>query len=114
MHGVTKGDLMPVYLIVLFSIRDPETFGKYPVSAMESVAQYGGRYLTVVGVPGMQQPKVIEGQPQHDVTVVIEWESQEAIERWYDSPEYTAIRDLRISSTEGWMLAAPEFEMPPH
>ena len=103
---------MPAYAIVQFSVKDPDTFGKYVPPAMASVAQHGGKYLVVTG-PGLQQLTAMEGEAQHQVNVVLEWESEEALQRWYDSPEYQEIIGLRTSSTEGSFLMAPGFEAPP-
>jgi uncharacterized protein (DUF1330 family) len=34
--------------------------------------------------------------------VIIEFESEEAARRWYESPEYTAIKHYREEASEGW------------
>jgi uncharacterized protein (DUF1330 family) len=104
---------MPYYVLFHNTVKDVETFQKYPPAATATVMQYGGKLLAVAG-PGMQEPTVLEGTPQHAVTALIEFESQAACERWYNSPEYRAVRGLRTSSTEGWVLCLPAFQPPAH
>jgi uncharacterized protein (DUF1330 family) len=97
---------MPGYVIANYMINDPEAFEKYPPAVGPTLAQYGGRLLVAdLGV------KPMEGRPQ-PVIVVVEFDSVEAARRWYDSPENTAIKGLRTSTTEGWLAIAAAFEMP--
>ncbi len=58
-----------------------------------------------------RQVRAVEGSPQ-SVIVVVEFESTEAAQRWYDSPENTAVKGLRTSTTEGWLAIADGFVMP--
>jgi uncharacterized protein (DUF1330 family) len=97
---------MPGYIIANYTINDPETYAKYPPAVGPTIAQYGGKVLVADG-----EVKAVEGHPQ-PVTVVLEFESVEAARRWHDSPEYTAIKGLRTSSTEGWLAIADGFVPP--
>ena len=97
---------MPGYVIANYTINDPETFEKYPSAVGPTLAQHGGRLLVAD-----RRVKAVEGGPQ-SVIVVIEFESVEAAQRWYDSPENTAVRGLRISSTSGWLAIANGHVMP--
>lgn len=97
---------MPGYVIANYTINDPEAFEKYPPAVGPTIAQYGGRLL--VADRGV---KTQEGSPQ-PVIVVVEFESVEAARRWYDSPENTAVKGLRTSTTDGWLAIADAFVMP--
>jgi len=97
---------MPGYAIAQYTIHDPETYAKYPSSVAPTLSQYGGKLLVAD-----HDCKVLEGNP-YQVTIVIEFESVETAQRWYDSPEYRKIMHLRTSSTEGWILIAPQFVIP--
>ncbi len=97
---------MPGYFIANYTVTDPEKFEEYPPAAGPTVAQYGGKLLVA-----SSDSKVLEGNPLSS-TVVIEFDSVEAAQRWYDSPEYTKVKHLRTSVTEGWVLIAPQFVMP--
>ena len=96
---------MAGYVIANYTIHDPEKYEKYPPAAGPTLQQYGGKLLVV------ENDAKTQGCP-HQVIVVIEFESVEAAKRWYESPEYTAIKHLREEATEGWAAFVPSFEMP--
>jgi uncharacterized protein (DUF1330 family) len=106
------GEIMSVYTIVHFNVVDPETFAKYPEPAMKTVFDHGGKYHVVAGLPGLAQPQMPEGSTDYGVIVVLEFPSQEAVDGWYNSPEYQDIIELRTGSTEGWAMVVDGFEMP--
>ena len=97
---------MPGYVIANYTINDSEAFEKYPPAVGPTLARYGGKLLVAD-----RSVRAIEGSPK-PVIVVIEFESVEAAQRWYDSPENTAVKSLRTSTTEGWLAIADEFVMP--
>jgi len=103
---------MSVYAIVHYDVTDWETFAKYPEPAMKTAMSHGGKFLVIAGAPDFPQVQMVEGSSGHEVMVVIEFPSQEAIDGWYNSPEYQEIVGLRTSSTEGWAMVVPGFEMP--
>ena len=100
---------MPYYGLFHYTVTDLATWQKYLPAAVPTIVQYGGKVLTVTG-SGLQKPTVIEGAPEHAVTVILEFESQPAFERWYKSPEYQAVIGLRTNSSEGWALGLPTFK----
>lgn len=73
---------------------------------MPVIPKYGGKFI--VGDPSS---KVLEGQP-NQMTVVVEFESVEAVQRFYNSPEYIKAKRLRIAAADGWVEISKEFEMP--
>ncbi len=97
---------MPGYVVANYTINDPEAFQKYPPAVGPTIAQYGGRLLAAD-----QTVRAIEGSPRA-VLVIIEFESVAAAQRWYDSPENTAVKGLRTSTTDGWLAIADGFVMP--
>lgn len=97
---------MPGYVIANYTINDPEAFEKYPPAVGPTIAQYGGRILVAD-----REVKATEGSPK-PVIVVVEFDSVEAAQRWYDSPENRAVMGLRTSTTEGWLAIADAFVMP--
>lgn len=96
---------MPGYVIANYTIHDPEKYEKYPPAVGPTLQQYGGKLLVV------ERDAKAKGSP-HQVIVVIEFESVEAAQRWYESPEYTAIKHYREEASEGWVSFVPGFEMP--
>ncbi len=103
---------MPVYFIAHLSVRDPETFAKYAEASQAISAEFGAKPIAFAGIPGMPDHQVIEGQPQYDGIAVVEFESEETVKRYYESPEYQAVKSLRTSSSEGWLVLAPGVQMP--
>jgi len=99
---------MSAYVIVNGTILDQEKYNEYLAAGGGTLAQYGGKIL-VAGADS----KVFEGNPG-PLTAVVEFESMEAAQRWYDSPEYTEARKLRQRPgvSEGWLIIAPQYEMP--
>ena len=97
---------MPGYVIANYTINALETFEKSPPAVGPTLAQYGGKLLVAD-----RSVKAVEGSPQ-SVIVVVEFDSVEAAQRWYDSPENTAVKDLRILSTSGWLAIANGDVMP--
>ena len=97
---------MAGYVVANYKINDPEAFEKYPPAVGPTLAQYGGRILAAD-----RSVKPVEGRPQ-PVIVIVEFESVEAAQRWYDSPENTAVKGHRTSTTEGWLAIADGFATP--
>ncbi len=97
---------MPGYIIANYNIDDLEAYQKYPPAVRPTIGQYGGKILVAD-----LEIKPVEGTPGQ-VIVVIEFESEEAAQQWYESPENTAVKGLRTSVTDGWVALAKGFVMP--
>ena len=99
---------MKGYLIANYTINDQEIYQKYVGAVMPVIAKYGGKLLI-----GDFEIKKLEGSPNQGI-VAVEFESTEAAERFYNSPEYTESKKLRLASTEGWVVITKEFTPPKH
>ena len=97
---------MKGYLVANYTIHDPNTYQKYVEAVMPVIAKYGGKLIV-----GDFELKKLEGIPMQGV-VIVEFESVEAAERFYNSPGYTENKNLRLSSTKGWVAIAREFTAP--
>jgi uncharacterized protein (DUF1330 family) len=102
---------MAYYLLAHYTVKDPQTWQSYAQQAIPTIYQFGGKILVAAG-PGLQEPHSIEATSQHAVTVILEFDSQQAYERWYKSPDYQKFINMRLDSTEGWALGLPAFQMP--
>ena len=91
--------LMSVYVVAQINITDPDTFKKYGERVAPTVKQYGGRYLVRGG--SMEN---LEGKFTRSRLVVIEFDSKESAKRWYTSPEYGPLIQLRQQASEGEVL----------
>ena len=83
-----------------------EDYTKYTAAVGPTIISHGGK-IVVAGPDSTP----IEGTPD-PVTIVLEFPSREALQGWYDSPEYQEIIHLRTDNTEGSMVFADGFVMP--
>ena len=97
---------MPGYVIGNYDIRNNEEYMRYPPAVGPTIQKYGGKMLVAD-----REFNAVEGTPGAAM-VVIEFESVEAAQRWYDSPENKEVMHLRTSTTEGWVLIASGFVPP--
>jgi uncharacterized protein (DUF1330 family) len=74
------------YLIGQITITNPEAYALYASQVPETIAAFGGKYLVRGG-----HATQLEGQPQGERNVVIEFPSRERAEAWYGSDAYQAI-----------------------
>jgi uncharacterized protein (DUF1330 family) len=90
---------MAAYYIVEIDIQDQAKFEEYRQKVPATIARYGGRYL----VRGGHQ-ETIEGTWQPKRIVVLECPSVEQAKRWYDSPEYRPLKELRRQTAHGHIV----------
>ena len=86
---------MAAYLIVDIQVTDPAVFDEYKRRVPASIAAYGGRYLTRGG-----PTEVLEGSWRPRRTVILEFPSMANLKRWWDSPEYQELCDIRKRSAD--------------
>lgn len=85
---------MPAYAVVNVQITDPTRYTEYREKAPATIARYGGKYLARGG-----EVKVLEGEWNPQRLVILEWESMERFNEWYNSPEYAPLKQLRGETT---------------
>ena len=86
------------YMIGNYEIHDEAGFQEYLEAAAPLVSQYGGRVIVF-----NLEAEAVEGDPR-SVIAMAEFPSLAEAQRYYNSPEYTAARQLFIGSTEGWRI----------
>ena len=93
---------MAAYLVGNLKVTNPEGFTKYRELVAKTIADHGGEYVVadVNSVP-------VEGEPEH-LSVVLRFDSMEALRGWYDSPEYQEILALRTDNSEGIITFAQD------
>ena len=82
------------YLIVESKVTDPDAFKRYMNAAPPVITAFAGEYLARGG-----QMAVLEGNWQPPRLTVLKFPDFATAKRWYDSPEYTAVRALRAGAT---------------
>jgi len=88
------------YVIVDMDVRDPDQYAQYVALATPATAAAGGRYLVRGGTA-----VVLEGDRNPKRTAILEFPDLESAQAWYDSPEYTAARELRKDVATGSLIA---------
>ena len=87
---------MTAYVIADVQVTDAAAYEPYRPMAAASIARFGGRFL-VRGGPG----ELLEGEPQPERIVVIEFADAEAARRWYRSEEYQRALKIRQATSRG-------------
>ncbi|CEF87360.1 hypothetical protein FGSG_11455 [Fusarium graminearum PH-1] len=81
------------------SIHDPSTYRKYTALTPAVVKRHGGRFLTR-GDP----VSTLEGDTFKNRMVILEFPDEEAVNRWYEDPDYAAAMKFRHEASVGSML----------
>lgn len=84
------------FLADVHEVTDPEKMESYRAGVFSTVAQYGGRYLTVGG-----RFDLLEGDWKPVFPVMIEFPSLQQAHRWYGSEEYRELKAIRLAATRG-------------
>jgi uncharacterized protein (DUF1330 family) len=85
---------MAVYAVVNIRITDPDRYAEYIEQAPPTIAHYGGKYLARGG-----KVEVLEGEWTPQRSVILEFESMERFNEWYNSPEYAPLKQVRGETT---------------
>jgi len=84
---------MQVYIVNAYNIHDFETYKKYPPLVAPLLVKYGAKILAMD-----MHPKAFEGIAK-TMNVIIEFPSEEAVDKFYNDPAYQSIIGLRQRST---------------
>lgn len=98
---------MATYFVGYFRITDAEGIAKYGEAVVPLLLKEGCEFLVI-----NDDVEVVEGSPSPSV-IVLKFESNEAAKSWLNSPEYQAIKHLRLNaSADGWAALSEGFQMP--
>jgi len=93
--GLNAQSSPPAYYVAeVFEVTNPDDFKTYAPAVPATVEKYGGRYLARGG-----KADALEGDPPKRI-VITAFKSMADAHRWYDSPEYSAIRPIRWRSAK--------------
>lgn len=87
---------MPAYLIADIQVTDAAAYDEYRPLAAASIARFGGRFIVRGG-----KVDLLEGEPQPERIVVIEFPDADTAHRWYRSEEYQAALKIRQTASRG-------------
>lgn len=84
---------VPAYYIADFEVTDREGIKPYSANVEATFKPFGGRFIVRGG-----DPVPLEGQSPKGRLVIIEFDSMENAQAWYNSPAYTQLRPTRQRS----------------
>ncbi len=82
---------MAAYLIFDVEVTDPAAIDDYSKLAGESLAPFNRKTILYRGVV-----EVLEGDWKPKNLVMMEFESVEQAQQWYNSPAYSKAKDIRL------------------
>jgi len=90
---------MAAYVIAQTQAEQVDEIAEYRERVPEVIARYGGTYLVRGG-----QSVPLEGDWDPERVIVLRFDDVDAARRWYDSPEYKELRELRDRGSTTTML----------
>jgi uncharacterized protein (DUF1330 family) len=90
---------MSAYIIADIQVTDPVAYADYRPLAAASVARFGGRFIVRGG-----KVDLLEGEPQPERIVAIEFPDADTARRWYQSEEYQTALKIRQAASRGRVL----------
>lgn len=90
---------MSAYVIAEIEVVDPAAYEEYRKQVPAVVAKFGGKFI-VRG--GKVEPR--EGGWAPKRIVVVEFPSMAQAQKWYDSPEYAPLIQLRQKASKGKLI----------
>ena len=93
---------MAAYVVAtLFDIKDPAGFDEYLGQAGPTLEIYGGKL-----VMSSQSIEVGDGSWSPIGIIMFEFESMARAKEWYNSPEYSAAKPMRLKTAETGLIFA--------
>jgi uncharacterized protein (DUF1330 family) len=89
LHAQTKA---PIYLITEIDVKDADKYGtEFAPKAQASIKASGGKFIVIGGAGGASAKPItaMDGSPPKRITVQ-QWESMDAMKKWYDGADYQA------------------------
>ncbi len=90
---------MTAYLIADIDVRDENAYGRYTAQTPDLVARHGGRFIVRGGNPDAK-----EGEWSARIAVM-EFPSREALDAFWNDPDYRAIVGIRHANSKGRIVA---------
>jgi len=81
---------MTAYLVGHITVKDEELWQEYMAGVGESIVPFDSKVVF-----RGKLDKVLAGQHEHDLVVVIEFPDQATVDNWYNSEKYQSLIPLR-------------------
>lgn len=92
-HGVAAQAKSPAYTVAEVEVTDPATFQKYGEATRSGIPAAGGRFIVRGG-----KTVVVNGAPPKAI-VLIQWESLEKAQAFFESESYKQLIPIRDRSS---------------
>ena len=86
---------MPAYVIIDVEITDPGLYGQFLEQVTATVESHGGRFMA-----RSSSIEVLSGDWAPKRIAILEFDNHEQVHTWLNSPEFTALDDLRNRSSK--------------
>lgn len=90
---------MSAYVLVEVNVTDSQLFSEYTKGVPATIAAYGGKYLVRGG--GVDAK---EGGWAPKRVVVLEFPSMDQARKWYHSPEYKPLLEMRLKAADSKLI----------
>ena len=90
---------MAAYVVVEVNVTDPQLYAEYAKGVSATIAAYGGKYLARGGAVETK-----EGGWTPKRVVVLEFASMDQARKWYHSPEYKPLLDMRLKAANAKLI----------
>ena len=91
---------MSAYVIVRVQVTDWERYRKYMQRSPATVELFGGRFIARGG-----EIVTLEGPPETDRIVTLEFPSLQKAKEWYHSDQYQAAKQIRAGAASAHFVA---------
>jgi len=90
---------MPAYVLGEIEVTDPAGYEDYRKQVLAVVTKYGGKFIVRGG-----RVEPLEGGWAPKRIVALEFPSMEQAQKWYRSPEYAPLIELRKKASRGKLI----------
>jgi len=90
---------MPAYVLGEIEVTDPAGYEDYRKQVLAVVTKYGGKFIVRGG-----RVEPLEGGWAPQRIVALEFPSMEQAQKWYRSPEYAPLIELRKRASRGKLI----------
>jgi uncharacterized protein (DUF1330 family) len=90
---------MAAFFVAQYAVTDPDLYREYQAGAGPTIQAHGGELVSFdVAAEG------VEGTAPGPQTVILKFESTEAVKAWYNSADYQAVVGKRLAASSGFAV----------
>jgi uncharacterized protein (DUF1330 family) len=90
---------MAAFFVAQYAVTDPDLYREYQAGAGPTIQAHGGELVSFdIAAEG------VEGTAPGPQTVILKFESTEAVKAWYNSADYQAVVGKRLAASSGFAV----------